>query len=306
MIDDADRPVLLIVDDVAANIQILADALKTDYRIRVASRGEDALRLAQRMPRPDLILLDVMMPDMDGYEVCRRLKRDEATQAIPVIFVTACDDAEAEEYGLRLGAVDYIVKPYRLPVVRARVQNHVALKQKTDLLEKLALIDGLTGIPNRRNFDERFEIEWRRSLREAKPLAVVLVDVDHFKSYNDHYGHGAGDACLRGVARALLLSLARPADMVARYGGEEFVVLLPETDLAGAQQVAERMRQQVLQLNLPHAASDKTVVTISLGFAAAYPANEAERTPQSLLAEADGGLYRAKSAGRNHACSSAG
>lgn len=303
MIDEADRPIVLVVDDVAANIQILAEALRTEYRIRIASRGEDALRLAQRTPQPDLILLDVMMPDMDGYEVCRRLKEDERTQNIPVMFVTARDDAEAEEYGLRLGAVDYIIKPYRLPVVKARVRNHVALKQKTDLLERLALIDGLTGIPNRRNFDERFEVEWRRALRDGKSLALILVDVDHFKAYNDHYGHGAGDVCLRGVARTLLLRLGRPADMVARYGGEEFVVLLPETDLNGACRVAERMREQVWQLDIAHERADSGRVTISLGVAAMLPSMAEQQQSSLLLAQADAGLYQAKLGGRNRSCS---
>ncbi|MDR3411108.1 MAG: diguanylate cyclase [Formivibrio sp.] len=293
------KPIVLIVDDVAANIQILAEALKADYRIRVASSGEDALRIVKRSPQPDLILLDVMMPNMDGYEVCRRLKRDESTQDIPVIFVTARDENEDEEYGLNLGAVDYIVKPYHLPIVRARVHNHVLLKQKNDLLEKLALIDGLTGIPNRRHFDERFEVEWKRAVRDGQPLSLVMGDVDHFKLFNDRYGHGAGDACLRAVARALLISLTRPGDMLARYGGEEFVVLLPDTDLGGAWQVAERMRRQVKELNLPHDHSDAHVVTISLGLTSLMPGQGDQMTPSMLLDKADAGLYQAKSNGRD-------
>ena len=299
---DPVKPIVLITDDVAANIQILAEALKADYRIRIASCGEDALRLAQLSPQPDLVLLDVMMPEMDGYEVCRRLKNEEATKNIPIIFVTARDDVQDEEKGLRLGAVDYIVKPYHLPVVRARVHNHVVLKQKTDLLEKLAMIDGLTGIPNRRNFDERLELEWRRALRDQQPLALVMADVDHFKSYNDHYGHGAGDICLHNVARALLVSLSRPGDIVARYGGEEFVALLPETDLAGAHQVAERMRRQVMSLNLPHEGSDAALLTISLGYTALSTFDRPAQSVQSLLAEADAGLYQAKQEGRNRTC----
>lgn len=301
--EEVTKPVVLIVDDVAANIQVLAEALKADYRIRVASSGEDALRVARRAPQPDLILLDVMMPGMDGYEVCRRLKRDEDTQNIPVIFVTARDDAEDEEFGLNLGAVDYVVKPYHLPIVRARVRNHVLLKQKNDLLERLALIDGLTGIPNRRHFDERFDAEWRRAVRDGQSLALVIADVDRFKSFNDHYGHGAGDACLRTVARAMQLSLTRPGDMLARYGGEEFVVLLPDTDLEGAGQVAERMRRQVMVLNQPHVQSDIGVVTISLGYTALGSVQESQQmTPSMLLDKADAGLYQAKSGGRNRAC----
>lgn len=297
--DDFEKPVVLIVDDVPINIQVLAEALKSDYRIRVASSGEDALRMALRPPLPDLILLDVMMPDMDGYEVCRRLKDDPASQGIPVIFVTARDDAADEERGLQLGAIDYIAKPFRLPIVRARVRNHILLKQKNDMLERLALVDGLTGIPNRRNFDQRFAGEWRRASRDAQSLALVMADIDHFKQYNDHYGHGMGDTCLRRVARTLQNSLTRPADLVARYGGEEFIALLPETGLEGAREVAERMRQQVEALNLPHDySSTAKVITVSLGYAAvALPAGS--QSPEWLLQKVDESLYLAKAQGRN-------
>lgn len=297
--NDSSKPVVLIVDDVAANIQVLAEALRVDYRIRIANNGEDALRVALRTPQPDLILLDVMMPGMDGYEVCRRLKDDPASQNIPVIFVTARDDADDEEHGLQLGAVDYIAKPFRLPIVRARVRNHVLLKQKNDLLEKLAMIDGLTGIPNRRNFDQRYESEWKRAVRDSQPLALIMADVDHFKKYNDKYGHGSGDACLRAVASAMQASLTRPGDMVARYGGEEFVALLPETGLKGALEVAERMRQQVLALNLPHVHSEAKVVTLSLGYAALCEQGDQPLPPEQLLVMVDQGLYQAKHAGRN-------
>jgi len=295
------RPSILVVDDVAANIQVLAEALKDEYRIRIANNGEDALRVAMRHPQPDLILLDVMMPGMDGHEVCRRLKEDPATQDIPVIFVSARDDVADEEYGLRLGAVDYIAKPYSLPIVRARVHNHVLLKQKNDLLERLALIDGLTGIPNRRNFDQRFDAEWRRASRDKQPLALIMADVDHFKLFNDHYGHGSGDACLRAVARAMMGALTRPGDMVARYGGEEFVALLPETSLNGAREVAERMREQVQMLKLQHEFSGPGVVTLSLGYASLEPEQMHKHVPAEFLAKVDEGLYRAKNSGRNRA-----
>ncbi len=297
--DNPQKPIVLIVDDVAANIQILAEALKSECRIRIANNGEDALRVAMRPPYPDLILLDVMMPGMDGYEVCRRLKDTAATQNIPVIFVTARDDAADEEKGLQVGAVDYIAKPYRLPIVKARVRNHLQLKQKSDLLETLAMIDGLTGIPNRRHFDQRMDSEWRRAVRDRQPLALVLGDVDHFKRFNDHYGHGAGDACLRAVARAMFNSLSRPGDMVARYGGEEFVVILPETGLTGAQQVAERMRQAVLALNIPHALTEEGIVSLSLGYVATWPAQGEIQTAAELLDRVDEGLYKAKREGRN-------
>jgi diguanylate cyclase (GGDEF)-like protein len=288
---------VLIVDDMPANIQLLAEVLKSDYRVRVASQGDKALEIACSDSPPDLILLDIMMPGMDGYEVCQRLKADEKTNAIPVIFVTAKSGADDEAYGLNLGAVDYITKPFHLPVVRARVKTHVNLKLKTDLLEDLALVDGLTYIPNRRRFDQALEQEWARACRERFPLALAMLDVDHFKAYNDHYGHGAGDDCLRRVADALKHTMQRPSDMVARYGGEEFALLMPNTDGSGACTIAERARLAVAESGLPHAYSPTAEhVTISIGVAAAHPRAGAA---EPLLLSADQALYQAKHSGRN-------
>ncbi|MBS4097135.1 MAG: PleD family two-component system response regulator [Sulfuricella sp.] len=297
-----DRPLILIVDDTPTNIQILAEALRTEYRVKVATSGKTALELADKPEsRPDLILLDVMMPEMDGYEVCRRLKENPATHDIPVIFVTAKSDVTDEEQGLRLGAMDYIVKPFHLAIVKARVENHVNLKIKTDLLESLALIDGLTGIPNRRRFDETLESAWKRAQRESTPLALIMTDIDYFKPYNDNYGHGAGDHCLKTVAKALHNSLARPNDMVARYGGEEFVAVLPDTDAEGARQLAERWCAAIAALKLPHrfsAVADH--VTVSAGYAALDPVHG--QSPKEFLEMADKMLYRAKEQGRNRVC----
>jgi diguanylate cyclase (GGDEF)-like protein len=293
-------PSILIVDDMPANIRVLADTLKSDYRVRVATSGAKALEVAASSPPPDLILLDVMMPGMDGYEVCRRLRDDPRTSAIPVIFVTAKDEAEEEAHGLGLGAVDYITKPFHLPIVRARVRTHVTLKRKTDLLDSLASLDGLTHIPNRRRFDDSLRQEWARAAREGMLLAVAMLDVDYFKPYNDHYGHGLGDECLRRVAGALRARLQRPADLVARYGGEEFVLLLPDTDAAGALSLAESCRVAVSALRIPHAYSSAADhVTLSIGVAATQPPNDG---PSRLLARADEALYRAKSEGRNRVC----
>ncbi|NVZ08840.1 PleD family two-component system response regulator [Allochromatium humboldtianum] len=293
-------PSILIVDDMPANIRVLADTLKSDYRVRVATSGAKALEIAAGSPPPDLILLDVMMPEMDGYEVCRRLKDDPRTSTIPIIFVTAKDEAEEEAHGLGLGAVDYIAKPFHLPIVRARVRTHVNLKRKTDLLDSLASLDGLTHIPNRRRFDEALKLEWARAAREGTSLAVAMLDVDYFKPYNDHYGHGRGDECLRRVADALSARLQRPADLAARYGGEEFVLLLPDTDAAGALALAESCRAAVSALCIPHdysAAADH--VTLSIGVAATQPPSDGASL---LLARADEALYRAKSEGRNRVC----
>jgi len=297
-----ERASILIVDDAPANIQVLANALKGDYRIRVANSGARAIEVA-RATQPDLILLDVMMPELDGYEVCRRLKDDPSTSHIPVIFVTARNETQDEMRGLDLGAVDYITKPIELPILNARVRTHVNLKLKTDLLEQLALLDGLTCIPNRRRFDQQIQQEWQRARRERNPLALVMIDVDDFKRYNDHYGHGAGDECLRRVARALSETLNRPADLLARYGGEEFALLLPNTDAEGACRIAERCRAAISALQLPHAASSVgPVVSISLGVAATQAPMPSAR---DLVEEADRALYQAKQAGRNRVATAA-
>lgn len=292
------KPLILIVDDTPINIQVLAENLIKDYRVKVAVSGQAALDAIARQGLPDLILLDVMMPDMDGYEVCRRLKENPQTSKIPVIFVTALDAASDEELGLNLGALDYITKPFYLPVVKARIRNHIRLKQLTDMLETMAWIDGLTGIPNRRRFDQMLESEWKRAQRNHLPMAVILVDVDYFKAYNDCHGHGAGDICLKQVATILAATVNRSGDLVARYGGEEFVVLMPETVVDGAQRVAEQLCQRIAALQIPHAGSSAASwVTISAGFAAVVP--QPEQTPSALLDQADRMLYLAKNSGRN-------
>lgn len=302
MSDEEQKQTILVVDDESANIQALGNLLKDEYRIRVANSGEKALSLVQDgdQPPPDLILLDIQMPGIDGYEVCRRLKAEPRTSGIAIIFVTARDSANDEEFGLNLGAVDYIAKPFNQAIVRARVNTHMNLKRKTDLLEQYALLDGLTGIANRRHFDDVFEKETRRCLREDQPLSVIMMDIDHFKGFNDHYGHGAGDQCLQRVARALGGALARPADSLYRYGGEEFIALLPGTDADGAHEVAERLRATVEALAITHEySSAAAVVTLSLGTATQPPQGGSEIDREALLKRADEALYAAKVAGRN-------
>lgn len=300
MIDEP-HPLVLIVDDSSANIQLLAQALLQDYRVKFATSGQGALQLAGALEKPDLILLDVMMPDMDGYEVCRRLQNNPSTHDIPIIFVTAKNDIQDQEYGFNLGAVDYIIKPFEMPIVRARVRNHINLKRKTELLEKLALLDGLTSIPNRRRFDEVFQLEWNRAARNHAWLSLLMIDVDHFKAFNDNYGHGAGDECLKRVACSLQKSLFRAGDVVARYGGEEFAVVLPKCNAHNARSVAERIRGSVATLNIPHrysAAADH--ITVSIGYAALVPPQHED--PQTLVEAADKSLFLAKQGGRNRVC----
>ena len=298
MLNETKKPLILIVDDTPTNIQVLAEALRAEYRVRVANSGKIAFEIIAKLGAPDLILLDVMMPEMDGYEVCRRLKQAPETRNVPVIFVTAKSDAVDEEFGLKLGAVDYIAKPFHLPIVAARVRNHINLKIKTDLLESQAMLDGLTNIPNRRRFDEALENEWKRALRSGASISIIMADIDYFKHYNDNYGHGTGDECLKKVAAALAGSIERPSDLVARYGGEEFVALLPETDAAGAKALAERFCRHVEAMQLPHQYSGvSSYVTVSVGYACVTPG--AETSPTELLRLADEKLYQAKEAGRN-------
>jgi len=292
------RPTILIVDDNSLNLTLLDAVLSPEYRVRAATGGEQALGIVESGDPPDLILLDVMMPEPDGFEVCRRLKANPRTRRCPVIFVTSLDEEANEELGFNLGAVDYIAKPFSIPVVRARVRTHIALKKQADLLEQLSHVDALTQIANRRRFDEMLDQEWRRAARDRKPLSVLLIDVDHFKDYNDHYGHGAGDECLCRVASCLERGVARSGDLVARYGGEEFVVLLPDTGREAARLIAERLCAGTRGLEIPHAYSSAAAfLTISVGCATADPPGEG--APPRLLEAADRELYRSKAAGRN-------
>lgn len=297
------RPRLLIVDDQPINIQVLYRLFAQDHQVFMATSGEQALAITER-EHPDLILLDWVMPGMNGIEVCQHLKQTAATRDIPVLFVTAQQDPEQETRALEAGGVDFITKPINPTSVRARVKTHLTLKFQTDLLKRMAFVDGLTGIFNRRHFDERLASEWARGARDGSPLAVVMLDIDFFKQYNDHYGHQAGDACLKAVASTLRRALKRPGDVVTRYGGEEFACILPGTDLAGAQQVAQRMIQHIRDLQRPHGASAVApVVTLSAGVAVMRPQPEPDASQvDALLACADQQLYRAKQQGRDRVC----
>jgi diguanylate cyclase (GGDEF)-like protein len=289
-----------VVDDQALNVQALYQAFSADHQVLMAMSGEQALALCASK-QPDLVLLDVVMPGMDGHEVCRRLKSDPATRDIPVIFVTAHSDEAAETFGLELGAVDFISKPINPKIVRARVGTHLTLKAQSDLLRQWVYVDGLTGAFNRRFFDERLRSEWGRAARFGTALSVILLDVDYFKRYNDRYGHQEGDDCLRRIAATLTAGLKRPGDFLARYGGEEFVCLLPDTGLEGALQLAEQLGRLVFEQGIAHADSSVApVVTASLGVCAMREADVV--CTESLLREADLRLYRAKSEGRHRTC----
>ena len=298
MTADRLRPRLLIVDDQRAHILALHQIFKDDHDVFMATSGTEALAFCRTQPLPDLILLDVVMPEMDGLQVCTTLKADALTTDIPVIFITGQSQAEEETAALQAGGVDFIVKPVNPAVVRARVKTHLTLKAQGDQLRAMAFLDGLTGIANRRRFDEALQAEWRAAQRRGEPLALLMIDIDHFKRYNDHYGHLAGDACLQAVARSLPPRLSRSHDLAARYGGEEFACLLPNCTLQSALAKAEEIRAAVEQLRLEHAASPiAAYITISVGAAVHRPGSPGDRA--QLIADADAALYQAKHGGRN-------
>ena len=294
------RQTVMVVDDSPVNIQLLNQMLEDIYEVSFATNGADAIEMAARQ-LPDIILLDVIMPEMDGYELCRRLKTDKLLREIPVIFITALTQQEDEISGLQAGAVDYITKPFHPDIVKLRVKNQLELKMYRDTHAKQALLDGLTGIANRRAFDEQLQREWLRAERSQSQLSLVMIDVDYFKLYNDSCGHTEGDECLRQVATALLKSM-RGSDFASRYGGEEFACILPETDANGALITAERIRSKVESLKIFHPASTiSQYVTVSLGVVTIRPdlINEAA----DLTEMADRMLYQAKEGGRNRVCS---
>ncbi|GFM89635.1 diguanylate cyclase response regulator [Pseudomonas cichorii] len=298
------RPKILIVDDQASNILILREIFRESCDIIMATDGQQALTLSATQ-LPDLVLLDVVMEGTDGHEVCRQLKESPLTQHIPIIFVTAKRDELDEVQGFELGAVDFITKPINPTIVRARVITHLTLKLQSDLLRRSAFTDGLTGVSNRRKFDDMFEQCWRQSERNSTPLSLIMIDVDYFKLYNDRYGHQAGDHCLKSIAHSLSELIRRPFDLLARYGGEEFVCILPHTDISGAARVAESMKDAVDALGMEHLSSDiGQKVTISLGVAStiATPAT----TPDAFLRETDSQLYMAKKSGRHQVVAAGG
>ncbi|PIF89221.1 response regulator receiver modulated diguanylate cyclase [Acidovorax sp. 62] len=290
---------ILIVDDNTGMVQLMARMLKGVARLRFATRGDEALKL-MRESAPDLVLLDAEMPGMSGYEVCEAIRADATLADIPVIFVTGHGETDAEVRGLEAGAVDFITKPVNEALLLARVRTQLRLKSMADELRSMATTDGLTGLANRRHFDELMRREWQRCARSGSSIALLMADIDHFKRYNDSYGHPGGDACLQAVAKALTLVARRPADRVGRLGGEEFVVLLPDTDVAGGQEVAEHAVKLIQALALPHVASlTAEHVTISVGVAVCTGQDMARHDPQSLYSAADHALYAAKAQGRN-------
>lgn len=291
------RPTILIVDDEISNIEIMNAVLEDDYDVCFATSGEDALITIHQSP-PDLILLDILLPGIDGFEVCRTIKQNPELSDIPVIFTTGLGDTQDEIRGLSIGAIDYVTKPIEPIILRARVSNHVELKRLRDRLADMAVKDALTGLHNRRSLERHMTTECARLRREEGWLSVIMIDIDFFKQYNDTYGHPEGDRCITMVASALTRAVKRASDVSARYGGEEFACVLPGADPMAAEAVAQEIRLQVQSLNIPHARSQiSPFVTVSIGVASSRCSEDA--TPDLWILEADEQLYRSKSAGRD-------
>ena len=291
------KATILIVDDEISNIEIMNAVLEDDYEVCFATSGRQALDVA-RTAQPDLILLDVLMPGIDGFEVCRQLKADPLLVDIPVMFTTGLGDTEDEMRGLALGAIDYVTKPVQPAILRARVGNHVELKQLRDKLATMAVTDALTGLSNRRHLERSLEVETARLSRNGDWMSVIMLDIDFFKQFNDTYGHPAGDRCIMMVAAALARAVKRATDLPARYGGEEFACVLPGTDPEGAELVAQEIRLQIQSLNIPHEGSQVSpYITVSIGIASArcHPDTPGDR----WIVEADRRLYESKQQGRN-------
>jgi diguanylate cyclase (GGDEF)-like protein len=291
----SEQAVILVVDDQPINIQVIYQILGADYKILMATSGEQAIKVCTES-MPDLVLMDVMMPQQDGLETCRLMKAQDAIADIPVIFVTGVQQQEDEDACWQVGAVDFIQKPVNANTLRHRVNAHLTLKKQADLLRSFAFMDGLTGVFNRRYFEQFLQKQLSACKRHSSPLALILIDIDHFKLYNDHLGHLAGDDALRRVAQAMKGCCIRPNDLVARYGGEEFVAVLPDTAAEGAIVVAQKILAGIKEAAIEHPASKHDVISVSMGIAIANPGNA---YAADITGRADKQLYLTKQNGRN-------
>lgn len=289
---------LLVVDDDPTQLRFYLQGLSKLYHCQFARSASDAISFARQFPQPDLIILDVVMPGLGGFEICRRLKEDQLTAHIPVIFASGIDDIDSKVKGFDLGCVDYITKPMLIPEMKARISTHLKLKRQAHLLESLAYLDPLTQVANRRKYNETMQREWSRSIRYAQPIVMLLIDIDYFKQFNDFYGHGVGDECLIKVACSLNSLSRRPGDLFARIGGEEFVLLLSDCDEVGAVIKAKEVLETISLLNMANqGAPNRDRVTVSVGVAVVKPL--ADEEPLALFQAADEALYDAKNTGRN-------
>ena len=299
VIDEKKRSVL-IIDDSQLDVSVLKQILDQDYIVTSAKDGREGLEVAKKL-LPDVIVLDIIMPEMDGFEVIKVLKRDEQLKAIPVIFITGLTNVKEEETGLVLGGSDFILKPFSPEIVKLRVGIQVRLLDYISKIEHISMRCSMTGIPNRRSFDERLAMEWKRARRANHSMSILMIDIDHFKKYNDTYGHLNGDLVLQVIAKTIMKVILRPGDFAARWGGEEFIVLLPETDLDGALNVAERLRSSVEDTEICLCDGQITKTTVSVGVNTHIPSGGC--VVSDFINSADDALYAAKAKGRNQVCS---
>lgn len=301
----ADQSLVLIVDDEPFIRTQLRLSLQCEgYRIAEAQDGREALTIFEQL-HPDIVLLDAIMPDMDGFDCCTQLQSLDSGKYTPILMITGLEDQESVDRAFEVGAIDYVTKPIHWPVLRQRVKRLIQQSQLQQQLEaanrelqRLVTIDDLTQVANRRRFEEYCAQEWQRMAREQLPLSLILCDVDFFKSYNDTYGHQAGDRCLQEIAKAIKNTVKRPADLVARYGGEEFAVILPATNTEGAIVLAETICSAVKILAIPHSNSQVSpYVTITAGVSTDIPQPNSDF--QAMIAAADRALYQAKIEGRD-------
>uniref|UniRef100_A0A7C4Y636 Diguanylate cyclase n=1 Tax=candidate division WOR-3 bacterium TaxID=2052148 RepID=A0A7C4Y636_UNCW3 len=309
---------VLSIDDDNDILRLISQILNgSGYNVITADKAVDALRILEEK-KPDIILLDVNMPDINGIDLLKQIKSRKIFQDIPVIMVTVESDINTLKLAFDAGAVDYITKPIKAVELIVRVSSMLKLKKEMDvrkereqrlaeitrelavknrILKGLSFIDELTGIGNRRLFDMILEKEWKRAKRYLQPISLIIIDIDYFKNFNDTYGHLKGDDCLKTVAKVLSKTIKRPSDIVARYGGEEFAVILPDTNEENAVKLAEDMRIGIENLNITHISSEIKILTISLGVASVIPNQNLEMSFLILLA--DRALYDAKNNGRN-------
>ena len=291
------KQTVLIIEDSPLTVKILKNMLKNEYEILSAFSGLDGYEIAVST-KPDIIILDVVMSGMDGYEVCKKLKSNSLTKNIPVIFISSLGEMEDERKGLEIGAIDYITKPFSEPIVKIRVKNHLELKRTRDILSELSSLDGLTGLYNRRYFDNVVEQEWKKAVMNKTPFSVMLIDIDQFKIYNDNYGHLEGDECLKLVAHAIQSCLDGKDGISARFGGEEFVCLMPNVIMDDALILADKVLKSVTSQKIPFPFSTVSdVVTISIGLATVLPSEAKLMT--DFIKTVDDLLYKAKRNGRN-------
>lgn len=293
----ADEQIILIVDDDRSNRKILKELLSELGKIIFAKNGEQALDLAVKH-HPDLILMDVIMPDMSGFKVIDILKNDPLTKDVSVIFITGLANSDDEAHGFSLGACDYIYKPFKPSIVIARVMTHLQLVRQRKMLDSIAHIDALTGVSNRRKLDQVLQNEVAANKREQQQLLVAVLDIDFFKQYNDNYGHGEGDIALKKVGTILTEVLQRPRDFVARFGGEEFVIIVPDCHNEGAKLVLDNIFTAIADKHIPHAFSDiSEQLTVSVG--AVLVDGDQSHQVEQIMTQADRLLYQAKYSGRN-------